>query len=44
MKREQEGGGKRRNEIDYIDKYLNDPSLNEFQKLDIIRRRAEIME
>ena len=44
IKREQEGGVKKPNQNDFIEKYLNDPTLNDYQKLDIIKRKAEIME
>ena len=41
IKREQEGALHRRKNEDYVDKYLKDPTLNEYQKLDMIKRKAE---
>jgi len=48
MKREQDErdgiAPKRINELQKIEKLLNNPNISEMEKLDYVRKRAEIME
>lgn len=41
---ERDGVVKRKTNDEMLDKYLNDPNLNDYERLEIVRRKAEMME